>query len=229
MTLPPTFRVAEAIDDAFERIQVDPKGITAEHVASVRRSIRLLLSEWNSDSVTFWKVQAGVQHVLTLNENQFVPPAGCLDILNAALKRDVYITTMIMLSREDWFNIPDKDTVKGMPNRFWTERNSVPPTVHIYPFAENSTDIIVYDAWMQFNDSTQLAGSADIPPRWEEAFTAGLTAKLAEKFNRALWAEKKMAAGGPMQSGGAYAIARAGDRERGDTVLVYQKSRRTRR
>lgn len=229
MALPSAWTVSNAIDDAFERIQFSPEALTPQHLVSARRSIRLLLDEWNNDSVDFWKVQSNIQHVQTLNEASFVPPAGLIDILDMAVLRDTYTTPMVCLARADWFAIPDKATVQGMANRFWLERLIAGFVCHIYPFAENSTDILVYDAMVQFNDSSILQGAADVPPLWNEAFTAGLCAKLAEKFNRALWAEKKAAAGGPLQPGGAYAIARTGNRERGDTVMIVHKGRRQRR
>lgn len=235
MALPSNFRVSEAIDEAFERDGFKPEGITPEHLKSARRSIRLMLDTWCSDSVTFWKVLPGQQHTTTIGESSFVPPAGCLDLLNAALLRSQSQTPMLMISREDWFNIPDRLLSKGMPNRLYVERDSVPPTANYYPYAENASDIIVYDAWMQFNDSTQLSGSADIPPRWNEAFTAGLAAYLADKFARDLSATRWRQYGGPMFCSppntikSAYEIARAGDRERADTVMVMSRSRRPRR
>lgn len=229
MALPSAFTVSQGIDEAFERIGYDPTALEPRHLVSARRSIRLMLDDWNNDSVDFWKVQSNIQHVQTLNEASFVPPVGLIDILDMAVLRDTYTTPMVCLARSDWFAIPDKATVQGMANRFWLERLIAGFVCHIYPFAENSTDILVYDAMVQFNDSSILQGAADIPPLWNEAFVAGLTAKLAEKFARQLWAEKKAEAGGPFTPGGAYGRARTGNRERGDTVMIVHKGRRQRR
>lgn len=229
MALPAAFTVAQAIDEAFERIQFDPRALTGEHLVSARRSIRLLLDSWNNDSVDFWKVNAGIQHTVALNEASFVPVTGCIDVLDVALLRDVYTTPMMAISRSDWFAIPDKTTVRGMPSRYWVERITSGPVLHFYPFAENATDIVVYDAMMQFNDSSQLNGAADIPFRWNNAFVCGLTAFLSEKFKPELFDKKMMVYGGPGVPNGAYAVARMGDRERGDTVLVRHQGRRWRR
>lgn len=229
MALPANFTVADAIDEAMERCLFAPEAITPQHIVSARRSIRLMLDDWNNDSVDFWKVVSNQQHQQTLREDEFVPPAGTIDILDMSVLRDTYTTPMVILSRSDWFAIPDKATVQGMANRVWTERLQNSVTCHIYPFAENSTDILVFDAMVQFNDSSILQGSPDVPPLWNEAFTAGLTAKLAEKFRHELFAEKLALAGGPFMPTGAYARARTGNRERGDTVMIRHKGRRQRR
>jgi hypothetical protein len=229
MALPAAFTVSQSIDEAFERLQFSPEALTPQHLVSARRSIRLMLDDWNNDSVDFWKVQSGIQHVQTILEASFVPPVGVIDILDMAVLRDTYTTPMVTLSRADWFAIPDKATVKGMANRFWLERLIAGLTCHIYPFAENSTDILIYDAMIQFNDSSILQGSADVPPLWNEAFTAGLTAKLAEKFRPQVFADKMALAGGPFMPTGAYARARTGARERADTIMILHKGRRQRR
>lgn len=272
MAFPSSYRIAEAIDEAWERIQIDPKGLDGQQLASTKRSIRLLLDDWNNDSVDFWKVASAQTAAVATGDQAFTPVTGCIDILDIGVVRSAYMTPMSIIARSDWFAIPDKGLAAGMANRMWLERvatqsgsggtayllaetgdillaedgtallaeGAVPITsglvAHFYPKAENSTDILIYDAMMQFNDSTVLGGSPDVPPRWNEAFTAGLTWKLAEKFRPAAAKDKQILYGGPgfdwvkmNVAMPAYQRARMGDRERGDTILVYQRSRRTRR
>lgn len=229
MALPSTFTVSEAIDEAFERCLISPANITPQHIVSARRSIRLMLDDWNNDSIDFWKVSSGQQHTQTLDEDDFTLPAGTIDVLDMGVLRNDYLTPLVIISRSDWFAIPDKATAQGMANRVWVERLTTGLTAHIYPKAPNSTDILVYDAMVRFNDSSALGSAADVPPLWNEAFTAGLTAALAFKFARPLWSEAKAEYGGPGVSTGAYARARMGNRERGDTVMVVHKARRQRR
>ena len=234
MALPGTFSVANAIDEAFERIGFDPTGLTARHINSARRSIRLLLSDWNNDSVDFWKVVSGVQVPLVYNQASFTPVEGCIDILRIACRRDRYDTPMLIIAASDWFAIPDKTQDIGMPTRLWNERLVNTQIGHIWPFSENDTDILIYDAMVRFQDSTILAAGADVPDEWLEAFTAGLAAKLAEKFAPQRLEEKMKLYGGPMPDGGlsnkgAYGRARVGNRERTDTVMVVHKGRRWRR
>lgn len=229
MALPPAWTVAEAIEEAFERIGFAPSGLTGEHLLSARRSIRLLLDDWNNDDVDFWKVASGQTHAQTLNEASFTPVTGTIDVLRMAVRRNSNTTEMVMISASDWFAIPDKGVAPGMANRCWVQRENGAVTCNIYPKAENSTDVLVYDALVQFNDSSILQGAADVPALWNEAFTAGLCVKLAEKFRPDRLVEKQTLAGGPGMPTGAYARARMGNRERADTVFVVHKGRRQRR
>lgn len=232
MALPATFKVADAVDEAFERCQFDPEGITAKHIASAHRSIRLLLDSWNNDSVDFWKVATGIQQPCTIDMQSFVPAVdGVIDILRMAVLRDVYTTPMIVMAQSDWFAIPDKQTVIGMPNRFWAERAINTVTSFIYPKSENNTDILIYDAMVRSNNSTILGAQADVPSLWNEAFVSGLAFFLGKKFARALLPQLQADYGGPLWQGppGAYQVAKMGNRERADTIFVVHKARRPRR
>jgi hypothetical protein len=235
MTLPSAFTVAQSIDEAFERSLIDPKGITPEHVASARRSIRLMLDSWNNDSVMFWKVGAGQTQALAIGDDSFTLVAGAIDILQAAILRSGAYIPVSIISQSQWFAIPDRDAttqVQGLPRLCWVERTITGATAHIYPAADLATDVFVYDVMLQFNDSSQLSAQADVPGRWNNAFVSGLTAFLSEKFNHALFAEKMAKYGGPGvtnrpgQPPSDYQIARMGDRERGDTVMTIARRRR---
>lgn len=235
MGLQPQFSLSDHIDEAFERCLYDPTGITPRHLTSARRSVRTMLTSWNNDSVDFWKVGSGLTHLQTQGEAQFTLPAGTIDVLRMAVLRNVYTTPMISLSASDWFDIPDKGVVQGMANRYWVERTEAGIVCHVYPFAENSTDILVFDTMTLFNDSTILKNTPDIMPLWDACFTTGLTAYLAEKFAHNLFIEKWALYGGPGyhsppgKSKSAYEIARMGNRERADTVMIVGKTRRWRR
>lgn len=228
MALPSAFSIADAIDEAMERCGYAPSGLTPEHIASAQRSIRLLLSDWNTDSVDFWKVSSGNLHALALSEASFTPVTGTVDIIRMACRRSQYDTPMLVISGAEWFAIPDKLLTSGMPTRVWCERLVSSVTAHIWPYSENATDVMVYDALTQFNDSSILAGSPDVPEPWLNAFTDGLTMKCAEKWAPDRLAEKKQIYGGPMESTGSYARARYGNRERGDTTFSFRKARRRR-
>lgn len=224
--LPGAFTIAAALDDAFERIGKDIRTIDLAAIASARRSIRLLLSDWNTDGILFWKVLAEQSHTLAVNETSFSLAPGAIDVIAAVLRRSNLDTPMGPASLEDWRSIPDKAVAKGFPRRFWVERVDVPPVMHCYPMSENATDQIVYDALAYFNDNSRLSAAVEVPERWNEAFVAGLAAKLAEKFAPDRLREKMQLYGGPGEMKGAYRRARTGDRERGDTIIGMARTRR---
>lgn len=226
--------IGEAIEEAFENIGFAPSGLTAEHVESAQRSIKRMLTSWNNDSVNFWKVLPNQTHTQTVEEQTWTLPAGTVDILDMAVLRDNYSTPMLTVTRSDWFAIPDKAVTTGMANRIWVERDLDPPVAHIYPMAENSSDVLVYDALVQFNDSSVLKLAPDIRQTWNDAFIAGLEWYLAGKFCPQRLMEKSQKYGGPgtgtpSGSSGLYQIGKWANRERGDTVMLRHKSLRSRR
>lgn len=228
MSFPATFTVAAALDEVWERIGKDPSALLARHVNSAQRSIRLLLTQWNNDGTLFCKVASGNLHTIAaIGESSFTPIAGTIDFISAANRRNSLDTPMLLISRSEWFALPDKLLTKAMPDRLWIERNATIPTAHYYPMAENVTDIIVYDAIVRFNDSSALAGAPDIAELWNEAFVSGLTAMMAEKFAPERFMEKMALYGGPGKRGGAYGVAKMGNAEK--TSLRFTMPRRGRR
>lgn len=224
------FLVREAIDDAYERIGRNVVGLDAAALISCQRSVRLLLDEWNNDGVMMWRYVTDQQLTITsVGLETFTLPDNVMEIVDMAILRNSAKIPMIEISRTDWFALPDRINSKGMPTRWWPERNQEPILVHTYPKTENTTDVLIYDAMTYFEDSTSLSSFADVRRNWNEAFVAGLAAKFAEKWAPDRLAEKIGLAGGPLRSGGAYAIAKMGDRERGDTVFVLNKRRRQHR
>jgi hypothetical protein len=227
MALPADFDVASFIDEAFERIGFDPSAIVDRHIESAQRSIRLMLDSWNNDGVNFWKVVTE-QRLFTAGDQTFAPVSGIMDIMRASVLRGTIYTPMVIISAGDWFAIPDKTSAAGLANRLWFQK-SIPPFINVWPKAENSTDILVYDAILEFDDSGTLASAPNIRQQWNGAFAAGLAFHLAEKFAPARLAEKAALYGGPGKPGGAYGVAKMGERERSDTVMVVNKTRRWRR
>lgn len=210
-----TFSVGEAIIEAFERILIQQSRVDAEKMDSAFRSIRLLLEDWDNDDVKLWRVVSSTQ-VTTESDSDYTLTAGAIDVIEVYLRRDGIDTPMAILSRSQWFAIPDKDE-EGRPDRIWVDRSQDPPVMNVWPVPENSTDTIVYNYLKKLQDSSTVSSGADVPSRWNEAFVSGLTAKLAEKWARPLLAEKMSLAGA------AYSRAKIGERERGATVMRIRR------
>ncbi len=233
MSLYSDMTLAEALDEAFENIGFAPSSIQAEHLDSARRSIRRMLTAWNNDSVNFWTVAPGLTHTQAVGEDSFVLPAGTIDLLRIGILRNGYLTPVLLISADDWFNIADKGLASGMATRVWVERDVEPPVAHVYPKAENSTDVLTFDAMTWFQDSSALNVKPQIGQLWNDAFISGMEWYLARKFAPARAGEKEAYYGGPetqfLGGRGSYRVARMGNRERADTVLIRRKSRAWRR
>ena len=209
---------AEIIDEAFERCGVDPSSLTVRHLKSAVRSMNLLFSEWANKGVKLWAVEQE-EVALAAGVADFTTPAGTIAILEAVLRRDGADTPVIEISRQEWLDIPRKDTT-GRVDRFYLDRGLV-PAVHIWPVPENSTDKLIYNRMRQLEDFAAIADNPDAPVRWLEALNAGLAAKLALKF-----APDRLATLDAIANT-AFLTAKMEERERADTVIrgSYRRGR----
>lgn len=94
------------------------------------------------------------------------------------------------LSRTDYAALPVKAT-PGRPTSYWVDR-VVPPQVSTYPVADGTASwgFVAY-RMRKIQDANPVNGEQlDAPPRAYEAFISALAAKLAEKWNRSVFAEK---------------------------------------
>lgn len=183
--------IAEYGDEAFERSGVTPRAITAEHIASLRRSIGFLLSSWSNVGPRQWKF-ATVEHTVTTNETSFDLPFGLIDVKTVMLVRDELETEMTPMSRSEYRTLHDK-TMTGRPNQYFLNKrrgtqetpSGTPAQLFFWNAAENDTDIIVVEYYTQIQDaaSSGMSGTLDIPFKFHEAFVSDLAARMAEKWN----------------------------------------------
>lgn len=212
--------IAEICDEAFERCGVDPASLTGRHLRSARRSLNLLFSSWANRGPHLWAIDQQT-FTVTASDPSYDCPAGTIAILEMVVRRDGIDTPVFPMARDEYLAIPDK-TTEGLPNRYYFNRTITTPTLTFWDVPENSTDTIIYYRMRQLEDAGNGANTLDIPYRWQEAVTAGLASKLAEKYaperEQLLFQKAER----------AYKEAYQEDRERTPTAtrVVYKVSRR---
>lgn len=204
-----TFENAEHIDEAFERCGIDPSILVGRHMRSARRSLDMLFSDWSNRGVHLWAVDQQTQTV-TDGDPTYSVASGTLAVLDMVVRRDGIDIEVAPMSRDEYTRIPDKD-LEGLPSRYWLDRATGIYTLWQTP--ENSTDVIYYWRMRYLQDAGTSAQTPDVPRRFYEALTAGLAAKLAEKFaperEAALLQKAEL----------AFRRANQEDRERGPTTI----------
>lgn len=180
--------LADIVDEAFERVGVDPAAVTARHIKSARRSMNLMLQHWATQGVHSWAVEK-TSVTTTPGMTMFLMPPEALDILTASLSRDGVDVEMYPITRNEYQSIPDKSQT-GRPDRYFVDRVVGANTVYIWTAVSNSTDVIEYWYFRQLQDAGRATNTLDIPAYFYEAFCAGLAAKLAEKYSPARLPEK---------------------------------------
>lgn len=180
--------------DAFDRAKVRPAAITSEHMVSARRSLNLELQRWANKGPLLWAVD--LQTVpLVAGQSTYTVPANTIDIL------DVYYQTpqssggfidriMEPVSRTDYASYANK-TLAGTPTVYWFDRLNAPTITIWQPPSNGSPYQFSYYRWRRLQDANLGSGETpDINYRFQDAFCAGLAARLAEKFSDAATEQK---------------------------------------
>ena len=169
--------VSDTIEEAYERIGIEIR--SGYQAKTARRSLNLLLQQLSNKQVNLWKLVLTSQ-ALVQGTASYTLASDVLDIKDVVLRRSSIDTRMSRLSRAEYQTRPNK-TTQGRPSQFWLERLST-PVLHIYLAPENSTDTVRFYAMERIEDISTSQNTIDIPSRFAEAITSGLTYKLAIKF-----------------------------------------------
>lgn len=141
--------------------------------------------------------------------------------LNIATQASNVIYTdvpLFPLSRNDYAALPYK-LQPGRPTSYWFDR-VVPPVLSLYPVADNTGPwgFLAYRL-REIQDANPVGGQVpDLPKRMFRAFTAALTADLAEIWAPAMWTAKKA------EAAEAWERASAADTETVSTYIVPMTS-----
>lgn len=222
-------KFAEHIDEAFERCGIDPADLKARHIRSAKRSAGLMLKDWQNFG---WKQHAieFVSQPLVAGTNTFTLPVGGVDIFHATLKRDGREVEMYPISRSDYNSLHDK-ALTGRPDRYFVDRGTFlgdapAATVYLWQTPENSTDTMEIYYIRTLEDAGDPMHTLDIPPSYQEAFSAGMAFMLSKKFapDRAVMLRADYLGANfdefkNSMPGGALGRALAEDRDTSDAVL----------
>lgn len=198
---------ADLIDEAFERILIDPATLVARHFKSAAMSMNLLFAYWETKGIKLFQVDEQTQ-ALTVSDPDFTAASGTLAILEGVIRRDGMDTPVHRITREQYHLIPDK-TAEGLPTQVWFNRATLLATLWQVP--ENSTDVFRYMRLRRIQDAGTGVNTPDLPIWWFEALASGLAAFLAEKFAPQLHSAKMALADQRLE------MALSEDRERVDT------------
>lgn len=219
--------LAEYFEEAFERAGVALLGIGQEHIDSALRSVRFLLSEWNTYGMRQWKIEQ-VQQTMVTADIEFDMPAGCTDVLHAVIRRAGRDTPMYPMSRFEYLELADK-TIQGRPTRYFADKRHDKVTMRIWQAPENSTDIMVIDYIRQISNPGEMANNLQLPPTAYECFVAGLAMRLAQKYGPERYEMLKMDYGGegyPERLGGKIFQMRAASADNADVEFTSLRRRR---
>lgn len=177
---------ADLMRTAYGRIQIRQPSFTADHMWQAVMAANLLMCDFGVvDVPNLWKVTL-LSINLVQGQATYSVPKNVVAILDYYLQlplvgdntqtQDIVVSP---ISRTEYSTQPDK-TLQARPTSVWWDRQ-INSTVTLWPTPDqNGPYVLRFYAMTQTQDVVLPQGATvDIPWRFNEAFTAGLAAKLA--------------------------------------------------
>ena len=170
--------IDEIIQEASE--MVGGEQILGHEPASARRSINLMLKDWQNRGVMLWTTAVTLVTVST-SVTSYDLSSNVLDVMQLVVNRDEVDLQAQRISFEEYQLVPRKSQT-GRASQWTIKRNLDNPTISLWPIPENSTDVLKIETISELQDVDKSAiQNADIPKYFLPSLTCGLSYYLAMK------------------------------------------------
>ena len=170
--------IDEVIQEAMEMIGGEQT--LGHEPASARRSINLMLKDWQNRGVLLWTTETTAVTVVA-STTAYDLSSSTVDALEVVLNRDSTDLQLERISPEEYLLIPNK-TQTGRPSQYSIRRGRDNPVLSVWPIPENSTDIMKIERISELQDVDKSAGqNADMPTRFLPPLTCGLAYYMSMK------------------------------------------------
>ena len=170
--------IDEVIQEAMEMI--GGENILGHEPASARRSINLMLKDWQNRGVLLWTTETTAVTVST-SVTSYDLSSSTIDALEVVLRRDDTDLQLERISPEEFLLIPRK-TQTGRPSQYSIRRGRDNPVLSVWPIPENTTDVLHIERIRELQDVNKSATqNADLPKRFLPCLTAGLSYQMSMK------------------------------------------------
>jgi len=161
--------IDEVIQEAMEMI--GGEATLGEEPRSARRSINLLLQDWQNRGIQLWTIGTTAVTVTT-SVTSYTLGAENIDVLEAVVNRSGIDLQLERISMEEYMKVPRKGQT-GRPTQFAVRRGRDTATVYLWPVPENSTDTIKFEVVRYIQDVSRSSQTADVSRRFLPCLTAG--------------------------------------------------------
>ena len=170
--------IDEVIQEAMEMI--GGESILGHEPASARRSINLMLKDWQNRGVLLWTTETTAVTVST-SVTSYDLSSSTIDALEVVLRRDDTDLQLERISPEEFLLIPRK-TQTGRPSQYSIRRGRDNLVLSVWPIPENTTDVLHIERIRELQDVNKSAiQNADLPKRFLPCLTAGLSYQMSMK------------------------------------------------
>lgn len=170
--------IDEVIQEASEMIGGEQT--LGNEPKSARRSINLLLQDWQNRGVMLWSIGTSTVS-LTTSVTAYAFSSATVDVLEAVHNRDGQDIQLQRISMEEYMKSPNKGQT-GRTTQYAIRNGRDFATMHLWPIPENSTDTIKTETFTYLQDVNKSAiETADVSRKFLPCLTAGLAYNMAIK------------------------------------------------
>jgi len=170
--------IDEVIQEAMEMI--GGEDTLGHEPASARRSINLMLKDWQNRGILLWSTAVSSVTVAA-STTAYDLASTTIDALEVVLNRDDTDIQLTRISPEEYLLIPNK-TQTGRPMQYSIRRGRDNPVMSVWPIPENSTDVLKMEIFSELQDVNKSADqNADLPKRFLPPLTCGLSYYMSMK------------------------------------------------
>ena len=172
--------IDEIIQEAMEMIGGEQT--LGHESASARRSINLMLNDWQNRGILLWSTDTTTVTVAS-DTTTYDLASSALDALIVTYQPNTSSaeTKLERKSFEEYNIIPNKYAT-GRPTQFTVKRNLANPKIFLYPVPDNSTGLLQVEFIRQVQDvNKSFEQNADAPVRFLPCLTAGLAYNMSLK------------------------------------------------
>ena len=170
--------IDEVIEEAMEMIGGEQT--LGNEPKSARRSINLLLQDWENRGILLWTADTTTVSVST-SVTSYALPDSIIDVTEAVIGRDNTDLQIERITMEEYLKIPRKGQ-KGRPSQYAIRRGRDNISVFLWPVPENTTDVLKLEHIKYTEDVNKSAiQTADISRRFLPCLTVGLAYFMSMK------------------------------------------------
>ena len=170
--------IGDVIQEATEMIGGEVT--LGEEPRSARRSINLILSDWQNRGVCLWTTNTTTVSVAA-STSQVSLGSHVSDVMQVVVNRDDTDLEMTRISYEEYLKIPNKGQT-GRPSQYAIKRFSDNVQLYMWALSDVNTDKLKIEKIDYMQDVNKSAiQNADMPRRFLPALTTGLAYYMSLK------------------------------------------------
>jgi len=193
-TFDKTFSIDEIIEEAYERIGMQPNA--GFNLKSARRSLNIMFQEWANRGLHYWEVAnnsitlVNGQSVYTMyrstsdGSSDATAVYGVDDVLEASYRNSSSVDfPLTKINRSEYQSLSNK-TDTGVPVQYFVQRfiDKVTITLYLTPGSTEAGNFINYYYVKRIQDVGVYTNATDVPYRFVPCMVSGLSYYLSQKF-----------------------------------------------